>query len=117
MSVLGTGLVLLFSKLANNASTFAAGHIYEMLEYYFFISVPIFLTALISKNLIFRVWIRFSVYYLALYLILLIISPNYCEFIPFCKETIFMFMVPVYFLISIILITVKSIQLRKKNLQ
>ena len=84
----------------------------------FAIFIPIFISSLIvyrMKEETFLSWKKFTIIYLFIYSFLIIVNPWMpADYSPFAKNTAFMVLVPLYFFISFILITYKSIKLRGK---
>jgi hypothetical protein len=82
----------------------------------FAIFIPIFfLSAFIFRmnEEIFLLWKKFTINYIYIYIIIILINPwQPADFSPFEKKTAFMVLVPLYALISIILIAVKSWKLK-----
>jgi hypothetical protein len=85
----------------------------------FAIFVPIFIFSIVTyklKEKTFISWRNFTVGYLFIYLFLIVANPwMHADYSPFEKNTVFMTLVPLYFLISLILIIYKSIKLRGKS--
>ena len=87
-----------------------------------FLMFAIFIPALIFsivtyklKEETFLLWKNFTIIYLFIYLFLIIVNPwMHADYSPFEKNTVFMVLVPLYFLTSLILIIYKSIKLRGK---
>lgn len=99
--------------IADKSSSFMVEHIYETITYLLLIFVPIFVVSILIlflKESVFISWKKFTFIYLFIYLSLVIFSPLRCDYIPICKETMFMFFVPTYLVISIFLIIFKSIK-------
>ena len=84
----------------------------------FGIFIPIFISSLIvyrMKEETFLSWKKFTIIYVFIYLFLIIVNPwMHADYSIFEKNTIFMAIVPLYFLLSFILIIYKSIKLRGK---
>jgi hypothetical protein len=82
------------------------------------IFIPIFIFSIVTYKLkeeTFLSWKKFTLIYLFIYLFIIVINPwQPADFSPFEKKSAFMTLVPLYFLISLILIIYKSIKLRGK---
>lgn len=114
ISLVSSVLIFLFLDLANKARSFEQEHLYEGTALIFGIFIPIFLITLISyflKEKVFTAWRKFTFIYLSIYLLVILVTPSYCDaYLPICKQMSFMFLVPIYFVISLILIIYKSIR-------
>ena len=81
--------------------------------------VPVAVFSLITyrmKEEIFLSWRKFTVIYLFIYSFTIVINPwLHADFSPFDKKSAFITLVPLYFLISLILIAYKSFAIRKKG--
>ncbi|MDQ5922792.1 MAG: hypothetical protein QG644_500 [Patescibacteria group bacterium] len=74
--------------------------------------VTYLVTFLIKKDIIFF-WKKFSRNYLYIYIVLVIILPNICDsYLPLCKQTAFLYLIPIYFIIYIMLFVYQSIKSR-----
>ena len=78
----------------------------------FSVFIPIFISCVfiyISKRNIFSTWSVFTFVYLCIYIFILILAPEKCDaYLPICKTTSFLFLMPLYILSSLILIIYKS---------
>jgi len=78
-----------------------------------FIFVEALVLIIINKKNIFESWVKFTFNYLIIYLIIYYIVPAECDaYLVICKQTVWLFLTPLYVVLSIIFIAYKSI---KKN--
>ena len=95
-----------------NTFLFPYENICSVSLFIFGILVSILVSSLIIyflRESIFNTWKKFTFIYLFLYLFILFIAPFTCDsYFPICKQTVFLFLIPLYFITSIILILYKS---------
>lgn len=93
-------------------------NLFQYLRLITWIALPIFISCLFTwKQGVFNSWKKFSSIYVLVYLFFIILVPwNWGDvFLPIYKGTVALALSVFYFLISLILIIFKSIQLRNKN--
>jgi len=124
VSFIGVTVALMSGYLAYGTPTSNCGDemtlrcwgVFVAISLAIFIPITIFGLAMYwLKEGVFLLWKNFTLIYLFIYLFLIIINPWLpADYSPFEKNTVFMVLVPLYFLISLILILYKSIKLRGK---
>ena len=93
-------------------------NLFQYLRLITWIALPIFISCLFTwKQGVFNSWKKFSSIYVLVYLFFIILVPwNWGDvFLPIYKGTVALSLSILYFIISLILIIFKSIQLRNKN--
>ncbi len=100
--------------LADKSKSFRIENIYEGLIYILVFFIPVLIFTFINmflKDQTFYSWKRITLIYLLIYSFGVIITPSHCDtYFRLCKETIFFFLIPLYIIISIILIVYKSLK-------
>ncbi len=88
----------------------------KLSESFFWLSVPVFISSLITLFLnerVFQSWKKFTNYFLVLSVIVILITPTSThgmDFFPIIKETVTIALATVYSVISLILIVYKSLK-------
>ncbi len=92
-----------------------------LIAYILTMSIPIFIFSLIVyklKERVFLLWKKFTFIYLSIYLFIVIIAPwRHADFSPFEKGPNTLFLLIIYIVLSIIIISYKSIILHKYKKQ
>jgi len=112
-SIMFIFMIPLFMYLTSSTSSFLLERWYESIIYFLFIFIPIIILSIINlyiKNNTFNIWRKFTFFYLFFYLLLIIITPSRCSYLPLCEEFIFIYLVPLYFILSLILIIYQSLK-------
>ena len=93
-------------------------NLFQYLRLITWVALPIFISCLFTwRQGVFNSWKKFTLVYFLIYLFFIILVPwNWGDvFLPVYKGTVALSLSVLYFLISLILIIFKSIQLRNKN--
>ncbi len=79
------------------------------------IAISVLIVKLIVQSSVFTAWKKFAVVYLPVAALLIALSPRSCGFMCFDREMTTTWMGAMYVIISLIIIIVKSIKLRKQK--
>lgn len=102
-------LVMYFSKFNNDL-------ILSLVKPLFWVMIPMFIFSLITlflKNYVFKVWIKFTLFFLLISIILILITPTSThgmDFLPLVKETLSLLLTGFYSIMSLIIIVYKSLR-------
>lgn len=105
-------LIPFLAYLAEVSTSFLLERYYESFIYFLFIFIPIFILSIINlyiKDSIFYAWKKSTLIYILVYLLLIIIAPARCDYLPLCEEFILIYLVPLYFIFSLVFIFYKSL--------
>ncbi len=80
-------------------------------------SIIFFIMLLFTKQLIFQAWLKFMIVFFPIAIILFIIAPTTGKdlFFPIDKKIVALFLAIIFFVISLLIIAIKSFKLRKKG--
>ncbi len=108
------GISVFFIYLDGSNKCFIDYRQCELVAYILILFIPIFIFSLLtyfSRIEVFNFWKKVTIIYLCIYLFLTVLVPFQCDaYLPICKKTLSLILIPTYLVISLFLIFSKTLQ-------